>query len=72
LSNMTFTDTFGILFLAAIIYTVGIPLIFASLYGLLLMLFLILLFLYRLRIEEKMLIERFRDEYREYIKKPRK
>lgn len=58
--------------LAAIIYSVGIPLIFASLYGLLFMLFLIPLFLYRLRIEEKMLIDRFGDEYLEYMRKTKK
>ena len=50
--------------LAAIIYSAGIPLVFSSLYGFLLMLLLVPLILYRLRIEEKMLIERFGDEYR--------
>ena len=58
--------------LAAIIYDVGIPLFFSSLYGFLLMLGLIPLMLYRIKIEEKMLIEKFGDEYREYMKKTKK
>ena len=58
--------------LAAIIYSIGAPLIFSSLFGFLLMLLLIPLILYRLGIEEKMLIERFGDEYREYMRKTKK
>jgi protein-S-isoprenylcysteine O-methyltransferase Ste14 len=58
--------------LAAIIYGVGIPLFFSSLYGFLIMLGLIPLILYRTRIEEKMLIEKFGDEYRDYMKKTKK
>jgi protein-S-isoprenylcysteine O-methyltransferase Ste14 len=58
--------------LAAIIYSLGIPLFFSSLYGFLLMLGLIPLILYRIRIEEKMLIDTFGDEYREYTKKTKK
>jgi len=46
--------------LAAIIYDMGIPLFFSSLYGFLLMLGLIPLMLYRIKIEEKMLIEKIR------------
>jgi len=57
--------------LAAIIYSVGIPL-FLSLSGFLLMLGLIPLILYRIKIEEKMLIDKFGDEYREYMKKTKK
>lgn len=57
---------------AAIIYDAGIPLIFSSLYGFLVMLGLIPLFLYRIQIEEKMLIERFGDEYREYMKRTKR
>lgn len=58
--------------LAAIIYSMGIPLVFSSLYGFLLMLGLIPLFLYRIRIEESMLLEKFGNEYREYMKKTKK
>jgi len=58
--------------LAAIIYTVGIPLFFSGMYGFFLMLGLIPLILYRIKIEEKMLIEKFGDEYREYMEKTKK
>ena len=58
--------------LAAILYSAGIPLIFSSLYGFAMMLFIIPLILYRLRIEERMLIEKFGDEYREYMRKTKK
>jgi len=58
--------------LAAIIYDAGIPLFFSSLCGFLLMLGLIPLMSYRIKIEEKMLIEKFGDEYREYMKKTKK
>ena len=58
--------------LAAIVYSAGIPLILSSLIGFIIMLFLIPLILYRLRIEESMLIERFGDEYREYMRKTKK
>ncbi|MFQ6077173.1 MAG: methyltransferase family protein, partial [Candidatus Bathyarchaeia archaeon] len=50
----------------------GIPLFFSSLYGFLLMLGLFPCYLYRIRIEENMLLEKFGDEYREYIKKTKK
>ena len=55
--------------LAAILYSLGIPLIFSSAYGFAIMLLIIPLILYRLRIEEHMLIEKFGDEYKEYMKK---
>jgi len=41
--------------LATIIYSIGIPLFFSSMYGFLIMLGLILLILYRLKLEEKCL-----------------
>lgn len=59
-------------YLAMILYSVGIPLFFSSLYGFLLMLGLIPCIIYRIRIEEKMLIEKFGNEYLEYMKKTRK
>ena len=58
--------------LAVLIYVPGMPLIFSSLYGFLLTLGLIPLILYRIKIEEKMLIEKFGNEYREYMKKTKK
>jgi protein-S-isoprenylcysteine O-methyltransferase Ste14 len=58
--------------LAAIIYSAGIPLFFSSLYGFLIMLGLVPLILYRIRIEEKMLIEKLGDEYRVYMKRTKK
>jgi len=58
--------------LAASLYSTGIPLTFSSLYGFVLMLVLIPLFLYRIRIEEKMLVERFGEEYLDYIKKTKR
>jgi protein-S-isoprenylcysteine O-methyltransferase Ste14 len=58
--------------LAAIIYSVGIPLFFSSLYGFIVMLTMMPFFLYRIEIEEKMLLERFGDEYREYMKHTKK
>ncbi len=58
--------------LAAILYSLGIPLIFSSSYGFAIMLLMIPLILYRLGIEERMLIEKFGDEYRQYKRKTKK
>jgi len=58
--------------LAAILYSVGIPLTFSSLYGFLLMLLMIPLILNRIRIEERMLLKEFGDEYREYMEETKK
>ena len=58
--------------LAVLVYDPGIPLIFSSLYGFLLMSALIPLILYRITIEERMLIQRFGDEYRDYMKRTKK
>ncbi|MBU7018771.1 MAG: isoprenylcysteine carboxylmethyltransferase family protein [Theionarchaea archaeon] len=55
------------IYLAMILYTIAIPLIFSSLIGLLLMLGLIPCILYRIGIEEKMLLKEFGDQYKEYI-----
>ena len=60
------------IYLAMLLYTAGIPLFFSSLYGFLVTLGFIPFTLYRIRIEEKMLIDTFGDEYREYTKKTRK
>jgi len=59
-------------YLGTILFSIGIPLIFSSLYGFLLMLVLFPSYLYRIRIEESMLLEELGDEYREYMKKTKK
>lgn len=53
-------------YLGIILIYVGTPPLFHSFYGLLLMLPLIPLIVYRIRIEEAMLVETFGDEYKEY------
>jgi len=58
--------------LAAIIYSMAIPLVFSSLYGFVIMLGLVPFMVYRIGIEERMLLEHFGDEYREYIKRTKK
>lgn len=58
--------------LAVIIYSLGVPLIFSSLSGFLVMLGLVPLILYRIRVEERMLIQRFGNEYLEYMKKTKR
>ena len=58
--------------LAVLIYDPGIPLIFSSLYGFLITLALIPLILYRITIEEHMLIQKFGDEYRDYMRRTKK
>jgi protein-S-isoprenylcysteine O-methyltransferase Ste14 len=58
--------------LAAIMYSLGIPLILSSLYGFFIMLWLIPLILYRIRIEERMLIQRFGNQYLEYMKRTKR
>ena len=58
--------------LAVLVYGPGIPLIFSSLYGFLITLALVPLVLYRITIEERMLVQKFGDEYRDYMKKTKK
>jgi protein-S-isoprenylcysteine O-methyltransferase Ste14 len=58
--------------LAALIYTLAIPLVFSSVYGFLVMLLIIPLFLYRIKIEEKMLVEKFGSEYIQYMKRTKR
>jgi len=59
-------------YLAMLIYSLAVPLIFSSLYGFLLMSGLIPCTLYRIKIEESMLLEKFGKEYLEYMKKTKK
>ncbi len=60
------------IYLALIIYSLGVPLIFSSIYGFLIMLLLIPLIFYRIKIEENMLLKEFGDEYQKYIKQTKK
>lgn len=60
------------IYLAMLLYTIGTPLFFSSLYGFLLTLGFIPFILYRIKIEEKILIEKFGDKYQEYMKKTKK
>lgn len=50
----------------------GIPLLFGSVYGFAIMLLLVPCFVYRMRIEEKMLVERFGEAYRDYVASTKK
>jgi protein-S-isoprenylcysteine O-methyltransferase Ste14 len=59
-------------YLGTLLFSIGIPLIFSSLYGFLLMLALFPCYLYRIKFEERMLLEKLGDEYREYTKKTKK
>ena len=59
-------------YLAMLLYTLGTPLIFSSRYGFLISLGVIPLVLYRMKIEEDMLLKQFGNEYREFMKKSEK
>lgn len=59
-------------YLGALMATMAIPLFFASLHGLFLMLGLVPCYLYRIKIEEIMLVRKFGDEYQEYMKKTKR
>jgi protein-S-isoprenylcysteine O-methyltransferase Ste14 len=50
----------------------SIPLLFHSLYGFLVMFPILPLILHRIRIEEQALLEKFGDEYRDYVKNSKK
>ena len=55
-----------------ILVAIGIPIFTLSLYGFLVMLLEVPICLSRIRIEQKMLIEEFGDEYRKYMKTTKK
>jgi len=65
-----------LIWVSALIVTAGdfivIPLFFSSIYGFFLMLGLIPCVIYRIKIEEKMLIKKFGTEYMEYAKRTKK
>jgi len=60
------------IYLAGILYNFGAPLIFSSTYGFLVMLGFIPCILYRIGVEERMLIQEFGNEYLEYKKHTKK
>jgi protein-S-isoprenylcysteine O-methyltransferase Ste14 len=53
-------------YLGDMLFHFGLAWLFSSLYGFLVMLLLVPCFIYRIRIEEGMLVEKFGDEYRHY------
>jgi protein-S-isoprenylcysteine O-methyltransferase Ste14 len=55
-------------YLGAILLFAGIPVMFSSLFGFLVMLLLVPYLLHRIRLEERMLIERFGKDYEEYMR----
>ncbi|MFQ5815184.1 MAG: methyltransferase family protein [Candidatus Hydrothermarchaeaceae archaeon] len=59
-------------YLGSFLFSFGIPLLFSSLYGFLIMLLLVPFFLYRIKIEENVLIEKFGNKYCEYTKSSKK
>ncbi len=59
-------------YLGAMLIYVGTPLLFRSVYGLVLMIPLIPLILYRIHIEEAMLIETFGEQYKDYMNHSKK
>ncbi len=56
------------IYLGLIISYLSIPLLLNSLDGLIVMVFIVLVILFRIRIEEKALLEKFGGEYRDYMK----
>lgn len=59
-------------YLGEILYFLSIPIIFESLYGFVIMLILIPMLLYRIKIEEKLLISTFGQKYLEYVRTTKK
>jgi len=59
-------------YLGELLLYFSVPLLLHSLYGFLVMVFLIPFILYRIRVEEQMLIEKFGDEYRDYMRKSKR
>jgi protein-S-isoprenylcysteine O-methyltransferase Ste14 len=59
-------------YLGEILFYLSIPMIFGSLYGFIAMLVLIPMLLYRIRIEEKILVSKFGREYLEYAHRAKK
>jgi len=60
------------IYLGGILFGLSIPMISDSLYGFVIMLIPIPIVLHRIRIEEKVLVSRFGQEYLEYARKTKK
>ena len=60
------------IYLGEIFFGLSIPMILGSLYGFIIMLIPIPMLIYRIRIEEKMLVSRFGQEYLDYASKTKK
>jgi protein-S-isoprenylcysteine O-methyltransferase Ste14 len=59
-------------YLGAIILFLGIPVMLSSILGFLVMLLLVPYLLHRIKLEERMLIERFGAEYEEYMRQSKR
>ena len=55
-------------YLGAMLMSFGGPLVLGSIHGFLLMILIIPVYPYRIKIEEKMLLEKLGDEYLNYVK----
>jgi len=60
------------LYLGGITRNIGLALLFSSIYGLVAMIFCNVFYLFRIQVEERMLINEFGNEYKEYRKRTRK
>lgn len=60
------------IYLSEIFYFLSIPIFFSSHFGFVIMLALIPMLLYRIRIEERLLISKFGEEYMEYTRRTKK
>jgi protein-S-isoprenylcysteine O-methyltransferase Ste14 len=60
------------IYLGTLLAYFSVPLLFHSLYGFFVMILKIPLTMYRIKIEEQALLEKFGDEYRDYIKNSKK
>ena len=65
-TNGIYRFTRNPIYLGALIVFVGLPVYAASVYGFLTSLFLIPIFLYRIRLEEELLTEEFQDAFQKY------
>ncbi|MGQ9479266.1 MAG: methyltransferase family protein [Thermoproteota archaeon] len=59
-------------YLGEMLMYISIPISLHSFYGFLIMMLIIPTVLYRVKVEEKTLVERFRDRYREYMKRTKR
>jgi protein-S-isoprenylcysteine O-methyltransferase Ste14 len=59
-------------YLGAIVLFLGFPVMLSSVFGFLVMFLIVPLILHRIRLEERMLIERFGSEYEEYTRRSKK